>query len=271
VHRLQRIDPSRHAAREALPDVLGLARYGINIRRGQVTMIAAQPSVGKSVLAIGGLAIPWARLGIRSLYFSADSDEMTVLKRAAASVTGQTQQYVERSLLEGRSEVRNALAALKGGVAFSFETDPTYQHLNLETLAFYEAWGEYPQAIFIDNLMDVVGDNEDEFGSMRDTSKALKRLARQTDAAIIALHHCTEQERLSINPPSRREITGKVSQKAELIITLGLDDEGSIMRIAPVKNRDGKQDRGGTYNIPLRIDFERVRFSTLDHQVLGAA
>lgn len=280
MQRLQRINPSRHAAREALPDVLGLERFGISFHRGQVTMIAGQPSVGKSILALGGLAIPWARHGYKSLYFSADSDEYTTLKRAAASVTGHPQSYVKQQMeidgLErqlgmpaGWSEVQSALADLRGGVAFSFETDPTYQHLYAETIAFFELWGEYPAAIFVDNLMDVIGENEDEFGTMRDTTKALKRLARKTDAQVVVLHHCREDEKVTEFPPSRREITGKVSQKSELILGLGLNDQEGIMRIAALKNRDGEQDRSGQRNIPLRIDFDRVRFSTMDHRLLG--
>ncbi len=270
MQRLQRINPNRHAAMEALPDVLGLARYGIHFHRGQVTLIAAQPSVGKSVLALGGLAIPWARAGYRSLYFSADGDEYTTLKRAGASVTGQPQDYVKQQMQADWSEIQRALADLNGGVAFSFETDPTYQHIYEESIAFWHMWGEYPAAIFIDNLMDVVGDNENEYGAMRDTSKAAKRLARKTGAQVVILHHCNEDERGDLStPPARAKITGKVNQKAELVITLGLDDDGGIMRLAPVKNRDGKQDRSGQYSIPLRIDFERMRFSTMDHTPLG--
>jgi len=253
-----------------LPDVLELEKYGISWHRGQVSMIAGWPSVGKSVLAVGGLAIPWARAGMKSLYFSADSDEYTTLKRAAAAVTGQPQSYVKQQMASGWSEVQRSLDELAGGVSFSFETDPTYDHLYAETIAFFEMWGEYPDAIFVDNLMDVAGENENEYGGMRDTNKAAKRLARLTGSHVILLHHCNEDKYDKIHyPPPRSAITGKVSQKAELVITLGLDEEQGIQRLAPVKNRDGKQDRSAQFNIPLRLDFERVRYSTMDYIPLG--
>lgn len=272
MQRLQRINPSRHAAKEALPDVLGLAKYGINFYRSQVTLIAAWPSMGKSVLALGGLALPWAQAGYKSLYFSADSDEFTTLKRAAANVTGQPQDYIQSQMQAGWSEIQGALADLHGGVSFSFETDPTYQHLYEETIAFWHLWGEYPAVIFIDNLMDVAAENENEYGGMRDTNKAVKRLARLTGAQVIILHHCNEEDRPGLDltlPPPRSKVTGKVSQTPSLLLTLGLDEDAGIMRVAPVKNREGKQDRTGRYNIPLRVDFQRMRFSKMDHTPLG--
>lgn len=269
MYRLHRISP-RENAREPLPDILGLASSGIQIRRGQVTMVAAQPNDGKSLLTLW-MAIRWAQQGVRSFYFSADTDELTTLRRAAATVTGQPQASIESWMQDGWSEVEDALAELNGGVSFSFETDPTYQHIHEELVAYWEMWGEYPDVIVIDNLMDVVGDNDDEYGSMRDTSKALKRFARLTGAAVIVLHHCNETDKREDHPPARREITGKVSQKAELILTLQLVDGQNLMRIAAVKNRSGAKDPKGLIFHVLRVDFERVNFYKYNYQTLGVA
>lgn len=232
-------------------------------------MIAAQPNDGKSLLTLW-MAIRWAQQGVRTLYFSADTDELTTLRRAAATVTGQTQANIESWMQDGWSEVEEALAALNGGVVFDFETDPSYQHLHEELVAYWEMHGSYPDAIVVDNLMDIVGDNDDEYGSMRDTSKALKRFARLTGAAVIVLHHCNETEKREEHPPARREITGKVSQKAELILTLQLVDGQNLMRIAAVKNRAGTKDPKGLVFHVLRVDFERVNFYSYGYQTLGA-
>jgi len=267
VQRLQRITPGALTAREALPDLLGLDRFGVEFRKGQTALVAAQPNDGKSALALW-LSIQWALKGLRILYFSADTDEHTMWKRSAATVTGQPQSSVEH-LADGR--VQSALTRLKGGLSFSFETDPTYKHLFLESIAFWELWGDYPDVIVIDNLMDVVGENEDEFGTMRDTTKALKRLARATNSAVIILHHCSEQEKRTGNPPSRREITGKVSQKSEVILTLALDDQAGVLKMAPVKNRGGKKDPSGQLYHQVRVDLDRMQMYDLDYRKLGAA
>lgn len=269
MQRLHRISP-RENAREPLPDVFGLAPAGIQIRRGQVTMIAAQPNDGKSLLTLWAV-IKWAQLGVRTLYFSADTDELTTLRRASATVTGQPQASIESWMQDGWGEVEEALAELHGRVSFSFETDPTFQHIHEELVADWESWGSYVDCIVIDNLMDIVGDNENEYGAMRDASKALKRFARLTGAAVIVLHHCNETEKREDHPPARREITGKVSQKAEMILTIQLVDNENLMRIACVKNRSGTKDAKGLVFHTLRVDFERVQFFKYNWDRLGAA
>lgn len=265
--RLHRINPKENA-REPLPDVLGLAHAGIVVRRGQVTMISAQPNDGKSLLTLW-MSIQWALLGYRSLYFSADTDEETTLRRAAATITGKTQNQVEQRMREGWSEIQSSLADLHGGVAFDFETDPTYQHINEELVAYFELWGDYPHVVVVDNLMDCSGgDSDDEYGGMRETTRAMKRFARITGCAVILLHHCNETDKRENHPPARREITGKVAQKPEMILTVQLD--GAIMRIACVKNRSGDKDPKGIVHYQLRVDFERVQFYSLNYEKIGA-
>lgn len=264
--RLHRINP-RENAREPLPDVLGLAKHGIVVRRGQVTMISAQPNDGKSLLTLW-MCLQWALLGIRSLYFSADTDEETSLRRAAATITGKTQNMIEQRMREGWDEIQGSLADLNGGVAFDFETDPSYQHIFEELVAYFELWGDYPQIVVVDNLMDVAGDNDDEYGGMRDTTRAMKRFARVTGCAVILLHHCNESEKRENHPPARREITGKVAQKPEMILTCQLD--GTLMRIACVKNRSGPKDPKGIIHHVLVVDFERVQFYGPNYEPIGA-
>lgn len=264
--RLHRINPHENA-REPLPDIFGLAKHGIQVRRGQVTLIAAQPNDGKSFLTLWA-CLQWGLMGPRTLYFSADTDEETTLRRATASYTGTQQDSVEQAMRSGWDSYQEKLAGLEGRVAFDFETDPTYSHIHEELCAYWEMWGEYPQVVAIDNLMDVVGDNDDEYGTMRDSMKAFKRFARITGAAFIILHHCNETEKRENHPPSRREITGKVAQKPEMILTLQLD--GDFMRIACVKNRNGSKDPKGIVHYVLRVDFERVQFYGPNYQPIGA-
>lgn len=264
--RLHRINPKENA-REPLPDVLGFQKHGIVVRRGQVTMISAQPNDGKSLLTLW-MCLQWALLGYRSLYFSADTDEETTLRRAAATITGKTQNTIEQRMREGWDEIQSALADLNGGVAFDFETDPSYLHIYEELVAYHELWGDYPQIVVVDNLMDVAGDNDDEYGGMRDTTRAMKRFARVTGCAVILLHHCNETDKRENHPPARREITGKVAQKPEMILTVQLD--GSVMRVACVKNRSGPKDPKGIIHYQLMVDFERVQFYGLNYQKIGA-
>lgn len=262
--RLHRITQSLALSREPLPGALApLDRAGIRLRPGQVTIVAAQPNDGKSALALTWALQLCRRHGKRTLYFSADTDESDTLRRAAAAVTGHPQSYVESLIQSNWGYLQKSLASLNGGVAFSFETDPTYNDIYQETIAFWEMWGAYPDLIVIDNLMDVVGDNEDEYGSMRDTTKAAKRLARKTGSHVMLLAHCREGQR-SDHPPSRSELTGKVSMKPELVLTLLLDDEDQILKVAVVKGRSMSKDPSGRTFTQMRVDLERMQFFGLD-------
>lgn len=230
-------------------------------------MVSAQPNDGKSLLTLWAV-IQWAQLGIKTLYFSADTDEETTLRRAAATITGQPQNIIESRMREGWDEIALALADLKGGVVFDFETDPTFQHIHEELVAYFDAWGNYPEVVVIDNLMDIAGENEDEYAAMRDTTRAMKRFARLTGCAVILLHHCNESEKRENHPPARKEITGKVAQKPEMILTVQLD--GMMMRIACVKNRAGPKDPKGIVHFVLMVDFERVQFFGPNYKQIGA-
>jgi hypothetical protein len=214
------------------------------------------------------MSLQWATLGLRTLYFSADTDEETTLRRAAATVTGKEQTQIEGLMREGWDVIATALADLNGGVVFDFETDPTYQHIFEELVAYWECWGSYPEIVVVDNLMDCASEGEDEYKAMRDTTKAMKRFARLTGCAVILLHHCNETDKRENHPPARREITGKVAQKPEMILTVQLD--GDRMLIACVKNRSGPKDPKGLTYWTLKVDFERVQFYGPNYQPIGA-
>jgi RecA-family ATPase len=90
--------------------------------------------------------------------------------------------------------------------------------------------------------MDIATDGGEEFSSMRAIMKELKFLARDTNAAIIILHHTSEA--VPGNPcQPRSALQGKVAQLPALICTLGV--VGTSMAIAPVKNRYGRADANG--------------------------
>lgn len=239
---------------QQLPAVFpGLAEAGIKPRRSTVTMIAATPGSLKSMLTLYWIA----RMGLPTLFFSADTDAYESMKRAAAMVSGKTMDEVERDIAAGRqSEYEDALTALN--IRWVFETDPTYTDLELETAAFAEVFGEFPEVIVMDNLMNIVGENENEWSSMRDTTKALKRLVRITNASVFVLHHMSETEKDNGRPAARNRLQGKVSQLPEMILSIALS--GDELRICAVKNRFGPDDASGEKYVVVYADPGRCRF-----------
>jgi hypothetical protein len=234
-----------------------LEAAGIRPRRGTITMIAATPAAGKTFIATKLVQ----RIAEPTLFFSADTDEATMLVRAAAMVTGDRQSDVGSALLEdGADHYAAHLASAFKDARFVFETDPTYEDLELETAAMTEVYGACPGVIVIDNLMNLVGENENEWASMRDSAKAIKRLVRITGASVFVLHHMSENNSRPNYPSPRRDIQGKVSQLPELIISLAASENGDCLRACAVKNRFGIGDPTGNAFVEIPCDLDTGSF-----------
>lgn len=252
------------AVRQSLPTLAPLPwnfpqleAAGIKPRRGTVTMIAATPAAGKTFLATKWIQ----RLNEPTLFFSADTDEATMLVRAAAIATGDSQSDVRTALMEdGTEHYADILAKDFGQARFVFETDPTYEDLELETAAMTEVYGSPPSVIVIDNLMNLVGENENEWASMRDSTKAIKRLVRITGASVFVLHHMGENNARPNYPSPRRDVQGKVSQLPELIISLAAAENGESLRACAVKNRFGIGDPTGNAYVEIPCDLDTGSF-----------
>lgn len=241
---------------QLLPDLFpALASNGIRFRRGQVTMIAGQPNSGKSLLAL----FYAVKSGVPTLYISADTDAYTTAIRAAAVITGSQVNTVEEAFSSGTGYefYEEELKTLKH-LRFDFDPSPTLDDIQLSIQAYGEAFGEYPQLLIIDNLLNIAALHDNEWTGMRDIAKAMHHVARQTDAAVFMLHHTTEAEGRPELPPSRKSIQGKISQLPEMILTVAMDHDTSEYRIACVKNRFAKNSASGADYTTLHADASRM-------------
>ena len=221
-------------------------------------MVAGQPGAGKSLFALWH-AVAWALAGLRGIYFSADSAELGQAARALAmAMVGVTYREAE-ALLEREDAVAYEGLGRINNLLWSFEDDLTYENIDDEIQAFVELWGTAPDFIIVDNLTDVEGQEQDEGATQRRAMKALTQLARRTDAAVIVLHHTSEDPRIKEDPcPPRSAIMFKVSAKPSLIFTLG-----QWGHVACVKNRYGSSDKTGRTSTRFRVDTETLHWSQL--------
>lgn len=231
--------------------------YKIRHRRGTVMMVAAPAGHMKTALTLYWVA----RLNEPALYFSADSEEFEMRDRAAAMISGHTQDQVSAN----PSAYAEALEHLPFRVVY--EDAPTYQDLALEVAAYAECYGAFPKHIVIDNLMNLVGETDNEWSGMRDSTKAIHRLARVTGAALWVLHHMGETKEDQSYPQPRKALQGKVSQLAKVILSLAYDDAGEL-KVSPVKNRFGKASPSGQGYVTIYVTPERMQFfnSRFDQQ-----
>jgi predicted ATP-dependent serine protease len=224
---------------EPLPSVF--RTFDVNkivIRRSEVSMIAGTPGAGKSTLALA-IAL---RAKVPTLYVSADTNAHTMAMRLLSMITGKPQ-----------SE-------------WSFESAPTLADLDQEVEAFEELWGCSPTLIVVDNLMDISNDGGEEFANMRSTIKELKYLARDTNAAVLILHHTKES--YTGNPcQPRSALQGMVAQLPALICTVGTNAPG-YLAVAAVKNRYGKADPTGDTAFWLQFNPEYMDVSDIPERVV---
>jgi len=231
----------------SIPDVFGsLAAYQAHIRRGEVTMIAAPPGAGKSALALS-LAL---RAQCPTLYFSADSHARTMRLRTLAALTETPQHEVAR-WMETRPEWVTDTLSYANHIKWNFDSSPGLQDIEEEIAVYREVMGDDPHLIVIDNLIDVAFIDGDEYQSLRSLLRELKGYARDTGAALLALHHTSESTEMNPCPP-RKAIHGKVNQTPAMILTLGVTP--GHMPVAVVKNRYGPADQSGTTAHYLSFD-----------------
>lgn len=258
--RLSRAVRQKRIGGRPLPTIFHhFAAQKIHIRRSEVTMLAGQSNAGKSLLA-EWMSIKWTvDHGLRGLYFCADSAELGMASRGLAmSVYNLTHDQAEELLKSEDSWAIEQMEKLNN-LSWSFEDDLSYENINEEVEAFAELWGTFPDFIVVDNLTDVEGQAEDEWATQRRALKALVQLARRTDAAVIVLHHTSQDPRIHEDPcPPKHAILGKCDQKPALILTLA--DRGHNRPVAAVKNRFGKPDKSGRTAIWLRFDEQTMHF-----------
>jgi replicative DNA helicase len=233
----------------------------VRFRRGQVCMVAAAPNVGKSMFAL----VYALKAGVRTLFFSADTDTTTVMMRAASHLSGHSQLTVESNLNTNPKWYDNKFEDMKN-IQWVFDSSPSLDDIEAEVKAYIELYGAAPELIVIDNLMNVAAETDNEWAGLRAIMMDLHDMARHTEACVLVLHHVSEQSEYGqgMQPPPRRAVHGKVSQLPALMLTMGYDPFNKQLLIAPVKNRFGPHSADGTMFVPLKVDYANCQIDELD-------
>jgi replicative DNA helicase len=245
-----------------LPDVwTGLAAKQIKFRRGQVCMVAAAPNAGKSMFAL----IYAIKAKVPTMFFSADTDTTTVMMRVAAHTSGHSQGTVEANLAADSHYYDHHFGKIDH-IKWVFDSSPTIDDLELEIRAYVELYGEAPELIIIDNLMNVAAETDNEWSGLRAIMMELHDMARKTEACVLVLHHVSEQSEYGSpsRPPARRAIHGKVSQLPALILTLGYDPGQATLAVAAVKNRFGPHTADASDYAQLLVNYAACQIGDQD-------
>ena len=230
-------------------------------------MIAGAPNAGKSLIALW-MAV---QMKVPTLYISADTDGYTTAIRASAMITGHKVSTVEEAFSSGAGQdfYGQELESIKH-LQFDFAPSPTLDEIDLAIRAYGEAYGEYPHMIIVDNAMNVVSMAGDDWSGLREIAKAMHHIARETEAAVVLLHHTSEAEGKPDLPPSRKAIQGKIAQLPEMILTVALVPHSGEFRVDCVKNRFSKHSATGDNYLTLWADASRMTlYSELSQMRVG--
>lgn len=247
----------QEAGGEFLPlNLRPLEDMKIRARAGTATFVAGPPGAMKTGLVLYLIL----RMNLPTIYFSADAEDFEIVERAGAAITGDTMEQV-------RANPADYVPALEtvNNVRFIYEDSPTYEDVELEVAAYAEVYGEFPKIIVIDNLMNLVGENENEWGAHRDHARVIHRLTRITKAALFVLAHMSDDRTDPTTPAPRSKLMGKVGALPKAIWSLALNDDQLL--VAPVKNRWGRGDASGQSYATVYVDPARSRLYNSRHDM----
>ena len=232
-----------------------LDKAGMKFRQSQLILIAGQPNSGKSLMAL----VYALQSKVDTLYFSADTDPITQLMRTAAHLTNTNQSDVEATLDKDPSAYDPIIQQLAGHIRWVFDPSPTIDVIELEILAYAEVYGISPALVVVDNLMNAVAQQGEEWSGIRAIMSSLHEVARLTGSCVLALTHMSEQSDYKANEPApRRAILGKASQLPSMILSIAIEPTISKLRVVAVKNRFGEHDAMAKKCKELHCDPSKV-------------
>lgn len=198
------------------------------------------------------------KCGLNTLYFSPDMAPFHAVTRMGSLTSGDTVANVTEAVDAGALEIYEE-DLRTSRVDFVFESSPTLTDMSLHLAAYVELRNGYPDLIVIDTLNNVESQSDDTYGGLRLIEKELHRMARETGAAVLVVHH-TKQTDDKPFPQGKGAIDGKIDKLFERIITVALNPQTMEFMMAVVKNRDGKCDTSGESYVSLKADPDRARF-----------
>jgi replicative DNA helicase len=254
----------RGDAGKPLPTIFqSFEEAGIFIRQGQFALISAAPGIGKSVLA----QTIATKAKVPTYYFSADSDRFEMYCRAAAMLTGWRTEDIGNAILHGKTDTIDATLSEANFIRYDFKSSPTPDDIEDELKAYAMVYGMWPRLIVVDNISNLdMGGGATDTAALEEASNFLHDIARESGAAVIALHHVQGTYNDGNVPVPLSGLRGQIGRVPEVVLTLhnasdqiDIDSGRQIIGVNAVKNRGGKADPAARNVIRLSYIPERMQ------------
>lgn len=229
------------------------------LRRGNVHLFSGMSGSFKTMVVLNLIV----RMGVPTLAFSNDSDDLTVASRLLGISTGRDTEELETWINTHPQEAGQALARYDF-LRWKFTPTPSLDDLWQELYAYREMEGQFPELLVLDILSNVADSFGDEWATLREVMRQANVIARATTVdgepgtAVLLVHHCTDGSRGLV--PSRGEVLGKISALPVLMVNFGVDEQGRLWA-ACVKNRFGKSDKDAKYPFQMGVQPACARVS----------
>lgn len=247
-----------------------LDRLTRGMRAGDLTVLAARPSMGKTALAVQ-LAIHAARQGRSVLVASLEMSRRQIVRRGIAS-------YGRLDVMHAATQPDGKLARAATDVSrlpIRIDDNPGETIHRLRAGIMRAAATGAPDLIVVDYLQLMESDGENRNQQISQVSRGLKRLARETNAHVIALSQLSRNVEHRTPPrPVLSDLrdSGAVEQDADVVLLLWrpeyyFDDKTSNEQRAKWQNKGelilAKQRNGPTGTVALYWDPPSMTFSEL--------
>jgi replicative DNA helicase len=247
---------------------------------GELILLAARPSLGKTTLALN-IATSVARRGLPVLIFSLEQSGEELVGRMLASEARLDLMDINRGRLRNESdwaelaEARSSISALDLGIFETGIDTPTA----IRTRARRAFGMKEPGLVVIDylQLLDDAQQRENRNHEVGAISRSLKRGAKELGCPILALSQLNRQvDQRSVKRPVLSDLrdSGSLEQDADVVIFLhsetGSDPadrgEGSVW---PTETIVAKNRNGPTGTTRLGFHPAHTRFASLEQRQEG--
>jgi len=232
-------------------------------RGGDMIVVAARPSVGKSALA-ETIAETWARASEDPVLFaSIEMNLPMILDRAVARATTLESTKIIRGALDhGGEDIARKVIEERANVGLWYLDDPyaTTSSVRAAAAKVRILQGGL-SAIIIDYLQLLSDAGEQEVQRVTKISRRIKALAREFDVPVIVLSQLNRAvEAREDQHPKLHDLreSGAIEQDADVVIGLHRPLGTSLMDLEILKQR-----QGATGIVHLNFDSARTRFSEL--------
>lgn len=216
--------------------ITGIPRLDYSIgglRDGQLIVLAARPSVGKSALA-AQIAVAVAKQNVKALFISLEMSSLETAARCVAHETGYSMTaMLSGELTKDESKYVSGLAELYKKIPLHVEDKSSINLAKLVRMIRQHAMKERLGLVVVDYVGLIAGkDGQSEREIIEQASKRLKQVAREEKTPIMLLSQLNRdsEKEQTIKMPTLAQLrnSGSLEQDADVVLLLHRESRSSL-------------------------------------------